>query len=129
MKTYLIDSDVLIDFFKRKQEAVALLEELGGMGQLALSALSVAELRSGWTEQDAGIYLPRLYDLALVVPVSDKVAEQAGAYREIYRRKGIVLPTIDALIAATAILHSHCLVTRNRKDYPLPELDMYPTIG
>jgi predicted nucleic acid-binding protein len=126
MKTYLLDSDVLIDFFKRKQEAVALVEELGGMGQLALSALSVAELRSGWTEQDAGIYLPRLYDLALVIPVSDKVAEQAGTYREVYRRKGIVLPTIDALIAATALFYSYCLVTRNKKDYPLPELDLYP---
>ena len=126
MKTYLIDSDVLIDFFKRKQGAVALLEELGEMGQLAISALSVAELRSGWTEQDSGVYLPRLYNLVLVIPVSDKVAEQAGAYRETYRRKGVVLPTIDAIIAATAIFYSYRLVTRNKKDYPLPELDIYP---
>ena len=29
MKTYLIDSDILIDFFKRKSEAVMLVEKLG----------------------------------------------------------------------------------------------------
>src|SRR2546430_17705641 len=107
MKTYLIDSDVLIDFFKRKQEAVALLEELGGMGQLAISALSVAELRSGWTEQDAGIYLPRLYDLALVIPVSDKVAEQAGAYWGDLWGKGGVLSTFVAPICETDLLDLH----------------------
>ena len=126
MKTYLIDSDVLIDFFKRRDEAVVLVEELGKIGDIAISALSVAELWSGWTEKDAAIYLPQLYNIALVIPVSDEIAEQAGAYRETYKRKGIVLPTIDALIAATAILYSYCLVTRNRKDYPLPELDLYP---
>src|ERR1041385_80131 len=105
MKTYLLDSDVLIDFFKRRGEAVALIEELGNRGDIAISVLSIAELRSGWTEQDAKIYLPQLYNIALVLPVSDEIAEQAGTYREAYRRKGIVLPTIDALIAATALVY------------------------
>jgi len=126
MKTYLIDSDVLIDFFKRKPEAIVLLEELGEHGQLVISALSVAELRSGWTKKEAEVYLPRLYNIVSVIGVSGEIAEQAGAYREAYRKKGVVLPTIDILISATAITNSYCLVTRNKKDYPLPELEMYP---
>lgn len=126
MKPFLIDSDVLIDFFKRKQPAVALLEKLGEEGQLVISVLSVAELRSGWSEQDAGMYLSRLYNLAEVLPVTMKIAEQAGTLREAYRRKGTLLPTIDVLIAATAMLNACCLVTRNKKDYPLHGLDLYP---
>lgn len=125
MKTYLIDSDVLIDFFKQKEEAIALLKLLGEEGNLVISALSVTELRSGWTEKEAKMYLPLLYNLASVISISAEVAEQAGAYKEKYRKKGITLPIVDALIAATAIVFAYCLVTRNRKDYPLPELDMY----
>ena len=41
------------------------------------------------------------------------------------RKKGIQLETVDALIAATAYLHDFCLVTKNTKDYPMPELRLY----
>ena len=130
MKTYLLDSDVLIDFFKRKSEAVTLVEKLGREGELVLSILSVAELRSGWTDQQAGVYLPHLYNLARVVPITAvDIAEWAGEYRERYRKQGVTLATIDALIAATAICFSYCLVTRNIKDYPLPELELYSPSG
>ena len=75
MKTYLIDSDVLIDFFKRLPAAVELIHTLGEQGKSFISAISVAELRSGWTREDASIYLPRLYNIFEVMSVDKEIAE------------------------------------------------------
>lgn len=128
MKTYFVDSDVLIDFFKKRQEAVELVEKLSQAGKTAISIISVAELRSGWSKEDAATYLPRLYNIFEVIPLTKEIAEKAGAYRNEYSKQGRVLPTIDTLIAATTLVHGYCLVTRNRKDYPIPELDLYKDV-
>lgn len=128
MKTYFADSDVLIDFFKKKEEAVKLIEELASSGDMTISVISVAELRAGWNKEEASIYLPHLYNIFVVVPLTQDIAEKAGEIRQQYSRKGSKLPTIDALIAATAIVHKFCLVSRNIKHYPMPEIDFYQDI-
>jgi toxin FitB len=125
MKTYLIDSDVLIDFFKRNPQAVALIEQLAELGTMSISTLSIAELRSGWNRKDALTYLPHLYDVFSIFPVTKEVAEEAGVYRNGYCIQGVTLPTIDSLIAATAKLHKACLVTRNIKHFPMTDIEMY----
>lgn len=128
MKTYIIDSDVLIDFFKKRKEAIELIEQLSLGGDTAISVISVAELRSGWSKEEAATYLQRLYNIFEVIPLTKEIAEKAGEYRNEYRKKGKNLPTIDTLIAATTIIHGYCLVTRNRKDYPIRELDLYKDV-
>ncbi|OGK38063.1 hypothetical protein A3F03_02490 [Candidatus Roizmanbacteria bacterium RIFCSPHIGHO2_12_FULL_41_11] len=128
MKTYLIDTDVFIDFFKKRNQAVQLIEHLSTLGDFFVSVITVAELRSGWTGKEGVIYLPKLYDIAQVIPVTKEIAESAGEYRQRYAQQGKRLPTIDLLIAATAILRSCSLVTRNIKHYPMPELDLYREI-
>ena len=128
MKTYFIDSDVLIDFFKKKPEAAKLIEELGSLGKTAISVISVAELRAGWSNKDAAIYLPRLYNIFEVISITQDIAEKAGEIREQHSKKGSKLPTIDALIGATAIIYKYCLVTRNIKHFPMSEIDLYQDI-
>ncbi len=128
MKTYIIDSDVLIDFFKKKKEAVKIVEELGSLGNTVISVISVAELRAGWNKKDASIYLKHLYDIFTTIPLTQDIAEKAGEIRAKYSKKGAMLPTIDVLIASTAIMHEYCLVTRNIKHYPMPEIDLFKQI-
>ena len=125
MSTYLIDSDVLIDYFKRRKEAVELINKLGSSGELAISVLSVTELRAGWEIDLAEKHIPDLYAIFQRVVVTQEIAEIAGEYRKEYGKRGITLPTIDVLIASTAILNNYVLVTRNIKHYPLPELSLY----
>lgn len=93
MSGYLIDTDVLIDFFKKRPYALAIIESHASRHELSVSILTVAEL--------------------------------AGELRYAYKIKGVSLPTVDTLIAATAITNGHTLVTRNIKDYPMPELHLY----
>lgn len=124
---YLFDSDILMDFFKKKEYATQLIKDLTNKkGKLAISTLSVAELRSGWTKEQAEHLLPKLYDLVRVFMVDKAVAELAGQFRQEYKIQGITLPVVDTLIAATAILERCQLVTRNKKDYPMSEIKLYP---
>ena|SRR3989344_3040888 len=125
MTTYLIDSDILMDFFKKKKEAVNLILELDGKGELAASILSITELRSGWTVRETEFFLPRLYKLMLIWGITREIAELAGKFRQEYKSKGILLPVIDVLIASTAIVSGSELVTRNKKDFPMPEIKFY----
>lgn len=73
---------------------------------LALSALTITELRSGWTSEQAEYLLPRLYALCSIVPVTKDIAEQAGKWRQQYKGKGVSLGTPDTVVAATACLRS-----------------------
>ena len=128
MKTYLVDTDVLIDFFKRRAEAVQVITQVGQTGRGYISVVSVTELLAGWQPQEAPLYLPKLYAIFTTIPVTQAIAERAGEYRQAYRKEGKPLATIDTLIAATARLHQACLVTRNSKDYPMPDIELYPNI-
>jgi predicted nucleic acid-binding protein len=125
VKTYLIDTDVLINFFKHKDSAKTLIADLSEHNTLAISTLTITELRSGWTKEQADFLLPRLYALCSVVPVTKEIAEQAGIWRQEYKSQGLTLGTPDTVIAATAYLHDYSLVTNNAKDYPMPELKLY----
>lgn len=126
MTRFLLDSDILMDFFKKKKEAVELVIKLSKEGQLSASILSVTELRAGWSEKQAEFFLPRFYKLAVIEGLTLEVAEAAGRFRQEYKLKGINLPTVDTLIATTAIVGGLQLVTRNKKDYPMPQLKFYP---
>ena len=123
--TYLIDTDVMVDFFKHKDPAKGLIKKLSQDATLALSTLTITELRSGWTRKEADFLLPRLYALCAVVPVSKEIAEQAGKWRQEYKSKGVSLGTPDTVIAATAYLNNYPLLTNNTKHYPMPELARY----
>lgn len=126
MIKYLLDSDILIDLFNRKQETAVLIDQLvSERATIAVSVLSVTEVRAGWDDEQAALYLPELYDLAAIEPVTRDIAEQAGKYRKVYSKKGKVLHSVDAIIGTTAIANDYCLVTRNLKDYPMPELSLF----
>lgn len=126
MRTYLLDSDVLIDLFNRKSKTVELISELvAERAGIAISVVSITEVRAGWDDDQASQYLPKLYDLVNITPVTAEIAEKAGGYRKMYSKKGKVIHTIDAIIATTAIINNYWLITRNLKDYPMPEIKIY----
>lgn len=127
MTKYLLDSDILMDFFKKKEYAVDSLDKLLIQGTPVISILSITELRSGWTKEQAEQLLPKLYDLVKVLNLNKKIVELAGKYRQEYKNtKGVLLPVVDTLIASTAILEKCQLVTRNKKDFPMKEIKFYP---
>ena len=69
-------------------------------------------------------YLLPLYDLFPVLPITQNIAQLAGQIRFFDHKrdeKNVQTQNLcDALIAATAIEHNHCLITNNVKDYAMP---------
>jgi tRNA(fMet)-specific endonuclease VapC len=123
---FLLDTDIVISYFNRNDPTVVLVEDfLQKAPTVAISTLTITEVRTGWTNEKAALYMPKLYDLFSLEPVTQDIAEQAGAWRHDYHAQGKPLSTPDTIIAATAYLHGFCLVTKNTKDYPMPELRLY----
>lgn len=118
---FLLDTDVLIDFLRNREYSYKLIPNLVDKGSLFISVMTIAELRAGFTKEQAEYFLPRLYDLVTTLDLDKKVAELGGKLR-FEHGKAIT----DSLIAATAILGKCQLVTRNHKDFPMPEIRIYP---
>lgn len=124
----LLDSDILIDFFKKRELVSNQVNSFLQEGPVVTSALSVAELRMGWSDEDAAFYLPRFYKLFRIEPVTTEIAEVAGKLRRDSQRAGRTLPTIDTLIAATALHLDATLISNNVKDFPIPSLKLTPLV-
>jgi hypothetical protein len=108
----LVDTDVFIDHLRGARA----LKPDGH--RLHYSVITRAELFSGARGvREAAVLLAPLAE----VPVDRTIAERAGRIR---RENGLRLP--DALIAATAIVRSMMLATRNRKDFDrVPDLAVF----
>lgn len=122
----LVDTDILVDFFHNQKYAKELITEFQAQGPVCISILSITELRTGFTSKQAKFFLPKLYDIVAIINLNVKIAELAGEFRFDYGSKGKSLSTIDTLIAATAIVNDFQLVTRNKKDFPMKNLKLYP---
>lgn len=112
----LIDTDILIDFLRGGQEAVAFLDGL--QAPLLVSAITVAELFVGVRDEEDDRRLRAFLAAFEVIPVDDPVATVGGRLR---RRFGPSHGTglADALIAASAQAAGARLATRNRRHFPM----------
>ncbi len=112
----LIDTDVLVEYLRGRQEAVEYLEGL--TADLYVSVVSVAELFAGVRGDQEERSLEQFLLVFTALPVTERVARLGGLYRRDYRPShGTGLA--DALIAATAEENGSGLVTFNRRRFPM----------
>ncbi|MCH8477604.1 MAG: type II toxin-antitoxin system VapC family toxin [Wenzhouxiangella sp.] len=125
--SFLLDTCVVTECLKPKPEpAVQAWLDRNDSTSMHLSVLVIGEIRQGiarisgtpkvialenWLEQ---ILLPR-FDRR-VLPVDEVVARRWGELRGTGMARGRTPPVIDSLLAATALEHRLCLVTRNTRD-------------
>jgi predicted nucleic acid-binding protein len=122
----LLDTSVLIDVLRRRRGRRELLARLArGGNTLATTALNVAELYAGIRPEEEAqteVFLQALdcYELTATA------GRLAGSLKYKYAKKGRTLTLADTIIAAIALERRCTLMTDNRKDFPMPELDHYP---
>ncbi len=130
--SYLIDTCALSELVAaRPDKNVISWFESVPQESLYMSVLSLGEIRNGveklsrgrrhsqilsWLEHD----LPRWFEDQML-PINNQVADEWGRLQSKVER---TLPAIDSLIAATALFHRLVLVTRNVKDFDLPDVDV-----
>ena len=130
--SYLLDTNILSETIRRapNKSVLAWLEGVPGEA-LFVSVLTLGEIRKGveavedkkrreklrlWLEHE----LPAWFE-GRVLPVDIAVADRWG---RILAKVGRPVPTIDSLLAATALHHELRLVTRNARDFEYPGLEV-----
>ncbi len=117
----LLDTDLVIDFLRRRDYARKLLENWAGEGLLAISTLTHLEIYQGMKsgeEKATNIFLDGLISVAVDVPIARRAGRMLGELRS----KGVTVSIGDAIIAATALQFGAPLLTNNVEHYPFGDL-------
>jgi predicted nucleic acid-binding protein len=123
----LLDTSVLINLLHRRKETAALIRDLTVRGfVLATSTVNVAEIYAGMRKGEEAATEELLSGLECL-PLTQEIARKAGRILAARRRMGKTHSLDDMMIAATAIEHGYSLLTDNRKDFEIPELDLLPS--
>ena len=122
MKPVLIDSDILIEVSRARDQAVLARWDELSRSEIALlcSPVTMAELWHGARPREQGT-LEALFATIHCVPIDSKIGVCAGDYLRRYAKSHHV-ELGDALIAATASTHNLELWTRNRRHYPMEDV-------
>ncbi|HEY1501332.1 MAG TPA: type II toxin-antitoxin system VapC family toxin [Acidobacteriaceae bacterium] len=123
--TVLIDSDVLIEVTrKRDDEVLSRWLELGASDTVVMySPVTVAELWAGILPHEEKL-LRALFEALQCAEIDEAIGTRAGAYLRKYQRSHNVQMG-DALIAASAIQNEASLWTRNKKHFPMKDLEFF----
>lgn len=114
IKSLCVDSDILIDYLRGVELARDFFIFRASNFNFCISVVSIAEIYSGKETKDSAKQkeMAQFLENFLVLPVTPEIAKLAG---EIRRDAG--KPFADSLIAASALLNSMTLVTRNVKHF------------
>jgi predicted nucleic acid-binding protein len=117
----ILDTDIVIDFLRRRDYAQKILKHWADEGLLAVSSLTHLEIYQGMKpgeEKATNSFLDGL----ITIDVDISIARQAGALLRNLRSKGITIGMADAMISATALQLGVPLITNNSDHYPFPGL-------
>lgn len=115
-KPYMVDTDVLIDYFRGNSKAVAFVNN--HLSNIVLSSIVVAELYAGINNDTERTTVEKFISLFRVIPVGTDIACLAGLLKRDYG-KSHGMGLADALLAATAIAEYADLITLNVKHFPM----------
>lgn len=122
-KGFLLDTTILIDLFRGRQEAIVFLDKLSQEGSLFVYPIVVAEVFSGVHPQEMA-KVEEFFEAMNYCAIDYRTAERAGLYKRDFQKTGITLSISDTLIAATAVDYSLTLVTKNIRHFPMKELSV-----
>ena len=115
-RSILLDTGILVDFFRGHSMAVAFVHTHAD--RIILSAIVVAELYAGVKGDTEKASLDNFVSLFRVVPVGTAIAKAGGLYKRDYGKShGVGLA--DAILVATAEAEKADLKTLNTKHYPM----------
>jgi predicted nucleic acid-binding protein len=121
---FLFDTNTLIHGLAGVDPYASLLESHIKDKSLSLSVITVSEFLSGVTGREELVFKSLLQKVN-VLPVDVIVAETAANYRKEFNKKTKKVWLFDCLIAATAKVYGAILVTSDKHDYPMKDIQIH----
>lgn len=122
----LLDTSVLIDALRLRNARRELLARLLNEGHhFSTTALNIAEVYA-WIRPGEHLRTAAFLDNLECHELTGNSGGHAGLLKNEWAAKGRTLSLSDTIIAAIAIEKECSLMTDNRKDFPMPELNLYP---
>ena len=111
----LCDTNIIVELYKGNSATIDELKRIG-MGQIAISAVTRAELYYGAINKTELIQIQKQLNLFQNFPIDQDISSQFIQLMAQYSLSHkLAIP--DALIAATALVHNLNLYTLNTKDF------------
>jgi len=129
VKTYLVETSVIIDYLRGKQRAVELIDGLEG--RLVSSFVCLAELYEGVYRVKNKTHVERAVrqffaSMGVVLGLDDRIAKDFGRLRARLKSQGKLIEDMDLLIAATCLSYDATLITFNEKHFArVPGLKLF----
>lgn len=129
----LLDTNILIDFFHDKPHSVALLKSIAE-SQFRISVLTLMEIIHGaYRTKTPDRYISEfnsfLTDFGVEIwLVDEEVSMRCGELMARMENRGIRLGVVDALLAATAIVHTCPIASNDQAFRKIPGLEVYPAV-
>lgn len=131
MKTYLLDTSVIIDYLRNKPAALDLVDNLDG--ELVSSFVCLAELYEGvfrvenHDEVEKGV-VTFFEGLSKIYGLDEYTARAFGEIRAMLKQHGEVIEDLDILIGATCIVNNLTLITFNPSHFQrIKNLEIIPS--
>jgi tRNA(fMet)-specific endonuclease VapC len=126
---YLLDTNICIFIIKRKPPKVLRRFQLHSTDEIAVSSVTLAELRYGADKSTRSVEAHEALDQFLaplsVVDFDRIAAGHYGTIRTDLERRGTPIGSLDLLIAAHALSLGVTLVTNNKSEYSrVPNLNI-----
>ncbi len=129
MRKYLLDTCILSEYVKKvpNKKVITWIDNLNE-NNLFISILTLGELEKGAIKQKS-VNMNRYHKLILwvdmvetrfsdnILSIDNKVIKIWASLCGVSESKGVTLPVIDSLIAATAASHNLEIITRNTSDF------------
>ncbi|WP_414530786.1 type II toxin-antitoxin system VapC family toxin [Nodularia chucula] len=118
---YLLDTCVISDFVKGEKNTLQRIK-LISPAEIFASSLTVMEVKYGLAiNPQRAIKIQSIIETLLnsitILPFDSKEAEQAAQIRSFLKQAGSPIGAYDVLIAATAVINNHIVVTSNVREF------------
>ena len=111
------DSDVLIDYLRRRQPGAAAVVEALRRGQLHTTILNCFELLAGAQSSQPEESVLALLESLSILPLDFEAARKAAEISRELDRLGVGIGLGDILIAGIVLAQGGTLLTRNRRHF------------
>lgn len=124
MKDVLLDTDIIIEILRGNAQIRAQFKKLilDGVG-VAYTPVSLAEVHAGMRAGEEGT-IEQFFRALSPCPLDDAAGQMAGRYLRTYSRSHRI-ELGDALLAGAACSGGYTLWTRNKKHYPMQDVELF----